>query len=54
VSSGLVGVAQQIRAATRRRTLESDPGNHFRVGLGRRNFPEPPGRVEQYVDTRHV
>lgn len=28
------------------------PGNHFRLGLGRLNFPEALSRVEQYVDAR--
>jgi len=27
------------------------PGNHFRVGLGRKNFPEALGRVDDYLDS---
>jgi len=30
-------------------TLYDDPGNHFRIGFGRQNFPDALARLEQYL-----
>lgn len=32
-------------------TAYGNPGNHFRLGLGRRNFPEALDRLDQYTKT---
>ena len=34
-------------------TLFGDAGNHFRIGLGRRNAPEALARVEEYLRSHH-
>ncbi|MGE5551373.1 MAG: aminotransferase class I/II-fold pyridoxal phosphate-dependent enzyme [Bacteroidota bacterium] len=33
-------------------TVYGDPGNHFRIGFGRKNLPEAIARMEEYLDSR--
>jgi len=34
-------------------TLFGDTGNHFRIGLGRRNVPEAVARLDEYIRSHH-
>jgi len=31
-------------------TLYEDPGNHFRIGFGRKNFPDALARLEAFLE----
>jgi hypothetical protein len=33
-------------------SIYEHPGNHFRVGFGRRNMPEALGRLERFAGAR--
>jgi hypothetical protein len=33
-------------------TVYDDPGNHFRIGFGRKNLPEAIGRLKDFLQRR--